>query len=60
LQPGAFDQRRDLALVAMKTNRAGMAIDLLQGCLKDTDEDKERLVITQYLHTAEQLLSVWN
>lgn len=60
LHPGAFDQRRDLALVAMKSNRPGIAIDLLQSCLKDCHHDKDRLLIQQYLYAAEQLLSNWN
>lgn len=60
LEPGSFDQRRDLALVALKTNRPGIAIDLLKACFNDTDEEKERQMIVQYLHTAEQLLSALN
>lgn len=60
LQPGSLDQRRDLALVAMKTNRPGVAIDLLQTCLRDCDIEQDRPALIQYLHSAEQLLSAWN
>lgn len=60
LQPAVLDQRRDLALVAMKTNRPGLAIDLLQLCLHDSDDVKDRRTISQYLQAAEQMISTWN
>ncbi|MDP1798591.1 MAG: transglutaminase-like domain-containing protein [Planctomycetaceae bacterium] len=60
LQPTVFDQRRDLALVALKTNRPGLAIDLLQRCMNDSDDEKDRRTIAQYLQAAEQMLSTWN
>lgn len=60
LQPGNFDQRRDLALVALKTNRPGLAIDLLQLCLHDCEDDKDRRTLALYLQSAEQMISTWN
>lgn len=60
LQPTAFDQRRDLALVALKSNRPGLAIDLLEGCLKDSPDDQDRTVLIHHLRAAERLLSAWN
>jgi regulator of sirC expression with transglutaminase-like and TPR domain len=60
LHPTAFDQRRDLALIALKSNRAGLAIDLLERCLRDCPEDQDRTILIQHLRAAEQLLSAWN
>ncbi|HEY0982954.1 SirB1 family protein [Schlesneria sp.] len=55
----AFDQRRDLALIAIKANRPGVAVDLLQKCLKDC-LNKDRPMLLQQLRTAEHNLSKWN
>jgi regulator of sirC expression with transglutaminase-like and TPR domain len=60
LQPAVFDQRRDLALVALKANRPGIAIDLLERCLRDCPADQDRNVLIHHLRAAEQLLSAWN
>ncbi len=60
LQPTAFDQRRDLGLVALKTNRPGLAIDLLRMCLHDCDDEKDSRTVAQSLQAAEQMLSSWN
>lgn len=59
LHPGAFDHRRDLALVAIKSNRPGPAIDLLEGCLK-TCTPQDRPVLQGHLLAAERLLADWN
>ena len=59
LHAGAFDQRRDLALIAIKTNRPGVAIDLLEKCLKDCSQ-KDRPMLLSQLHVAEHNLSKWN
>lgn len=55
----AFDQRRDLALIAIKSNRPGVAVDLLQKCLKDC-LPKDRPMILNQLRIAEHNLSKWN
>lgn len=60
LQPAHFDQRRDLALVALKANRPGLAVDLLETCLRECEDDKDRRVLLHHLQLAEQLLSTWN
>uniref|UniRef100_A0A7C4QP40 Tetratricopeptide repeat protein n=1 Tax=Schlesneria paludicola TaxID=360056 RepID=A0A7C4QP40_9PLAN len=60
LQPSAFEQRRDLALIALKSNRPGVAVDLIETCLKDCDDEQDRTVLYQHLRAAEQLLSEWN
>ncbi len=59
LHSKAFDQRRDLALIAIKTNRPGVAIDLLETCLKDCSP-KDRPMIQSQLQVAEHHLSKWN
>jgi regulator of sirC expression with transglutaminase-like and TPR domain len=55
----AFDHRRDLALIAIKSNRPGIAIDLLETCLKDCSAN-DRPLIQSHLHVAEHQLSKWN
>lgn len=59
LHSKAFDHRRDLALIAIKSNRPGVAIDLLETCLKDCSP-KDRPLIQSQLHVAEHQLSKWN
>ena len=55
----AYEQRRDLALIASKTNRPGVAVDLLQTCLKDCSPG-DRTTILNHLRIAENNLSRWN
>ena len=59
LHTEAFDHRRDLALIAIKSNRPGVAIDLLQTCLKDCSPTDRPMILSQ-LHVAEHNLSKWN
>lgn len=59
LHSKAFEHRRDLALIAIKSNRPGIAIDLLETCLKDCSP-KDRPFIQSHLHVAEHQLSKWN
>jgi regulator of sirC expression with transglutaminase-like and TPR domain len=59
LYPGAFEHRRDLALIAIKSNRPGPAIDLLEGCLK-TCTPQDRPILQGHLLVAERLLADWN
>lgn len=59
LHSKAFDHRRDLALIAIKSNRPGIAIDLLETCLKDCSAN-DRPLIQSHLHVAEHQLSKWN
>uniref|UniRef100_A0A7C2JZ91 Tetratricopeptide repeat protein n=1 Tax=Schlesneria paludicola TaxID=360056 RepID=A0A7C2JZ91_9PLAN len=60
LQPMLFDQRRDLALVALKSNRLGLAVDLLTACLKDSPDEETTRFLRSHLHAAEHLLAEWN
>lgn len=59
LHPSAYEQRRDLALIAIKSNRPGPAIDLLEGCLKSCTPG-ERASLQKHLHAAERLMANWN
>lgn len=59
LHSRAFDHRRDLAIIAIKSNRPGVAIDLLETCLKDCSPEDRPLIQSQ-LHVAEHQLSKWN
>lgn len=59
LHPGSFDQRRDLALVALKSNRPGLAIDLLEGCLKSCTA-LDQPILQAHLLVAEKLLAGMN
>ena len=59
LHTHAYEQRRDLALIAIKTNRPGVASDLLQTCLKDCSP-KDLPTLLTHLHVAENHLSKWN
>jgi regulator of sirC expression with transglutaminase-like and TPR domain len=60
LQPTLFDQRRDLALVALKSNRLGLAVDLLSACLKDSPDEPTSQFLKNHLYAAEHLLAEWN
>lgn len=59
LHARALDHRRDLAIIAMKSNRPGVAIDLLETCLKDCPPE-DRSMFRNHLHAAENQLSKWN
>ena len=59
LHSRAFDHRRDLAIIAIKSNRPGVALDLLETCLKDCSP-KDRPLIESQLQLAEHQLSKWN
>ncbi|MGC1273736.1 MAG: transglutaminase-like domain-containing protein [Planctomycetaceae bacterium] len=44
LQPGAYGERRDLALIALKAGRPGCAVDLINSCLASgLEEDQAEL-----------------
>lgn len=59
LMPGSYDQQRDLALVAIKSHRPGVAIDLLEDCLSVCEEAEKALLLT-HLQAAERMLAGWN
>lgn len=59
LHPGSYDHRRDLAVLALLSNHPGIAVDLLEKCLKNCPAS-ERPVLQGHLHTAEQMLASFN
>ena len=59
LAPQSFEHSRYLALIAIKTDRCGVAVDLLEACLKDGPPG-ERVALQGHLRVAERNLSKWN
>lgn len=59
LQPGAYHERRDWALVALRTDRIGPAIDMLQSCLPACPLD-ERPHLENLLEESRHQLARWN
>ncbi len=59
LHPGAYEQRRDLALIALKSNHPGTAVDLLENCLKSCTP-QDRPILQGHLLVAERLLADMN
>jgi regulator of sirC expression with transglutaminase-like and TPR domain len=59
LQPAAFHERRDWALVSLRSGRAGAAIDMLESCL-ESSPDNERETLESHLAEARKQLAQWN
>ncbi len=59
LLPGSYDERRDLGVVALRSDRPGQAIDLLQNCLK-TCPPEETQPLTTFLEEAQRQVMRWN
>lgn len=59
LQPASYEQRRDLALIASRSQRPGIALDLLESCLRNGPAD-DQSVIKNELKLAHASLSQWN
>jgi len=59
LLPGSYAQRRDLGLIALKADRPGQAIDMLECCLNNCPED-EKEQLTARLDDARRELTRWN
>lgn len=59
LKPGVYDERRDLGLIALKANRPGEAINMLENCLK-TCPDEETQPLTVQIEEARRQLVRWN
>lgn len=55
LQPAAYDERRDLALIALKAGRPGCAVDLLNSCLA-TGLEEDRAELKSHLRAAQSQL----
>jgi regulator of sirC expression with transglutaminase-like and TPR domain len=59
LQPASYQERRDLALISLKANRPGPAVDLLEASLAVCPKE-ERDVLESQLTEAKNQLSRWN
>ncbi len=59
LEPSAYQERRDLALISVRANQPGHAIELLEACLK-TCPDDEQEVLQHHLCEAQNQLARWN
>ena len=59
LQPAAYGERRDLALIALRAGRPGCAIDLLKCCMASAPAD-EQSALQEQLRTAQEQLCRMN
>ena len=59
LQPGDYEQRRDLALIALYADRPGQAVDLLEDLIPCAP-DAERPALRRHLAKATAQVSRWN
>lgn len=59
LQPTSYQERRDLALISLRANRPGTAIELFQSCLPVCPAD-ERELLEVHLRTARSEVHRWN
>ena len=59
LQPASFSTRRDLALLSLRADRPGQAVDLLRSCLRVCPSE-EQAALQQQLAEAHDSLSRWN
>jgi|HubBroStandDraft_6_1064221.scaffolds.fasta_scaffold80740_3 regulator of sirC expression with transglutaminase-like and TPR domain len=59
LAPASYQERRDLALISIRANRPGHAIDLLRSCLRTCPTD-EKPSLELHLREANSQLCRWN
>jgi regulator of sirC expression with transglutaminase-like and TPR domain len=59
LAPASYQERRDLALISIRANRPGHAIDLLRSCLRTCPFD-EKPALELHLREANAQLCRWN
>jgi regulator of sirC expression with transglutaminase-like and TPR domain len=59
LQPSSYRERRDLAVISLRANRPGAAVNLLNSLLK-TCPDTDREFLHQSLRDAERQMACWN
>ena len=59
LEPSVYQERRDLALISIRADQPGHAIELLESCLK-TCPDDEQEVLEHHLCEAKHQLARWN
>ena len=59
LKPSCYEERRDMAFVALKCERSQIAIELLDDCLAECPEDQTEL-LQQHIGEAKRQLARWN
>lgn len=59
LQPASHEERRDLGLISLRANRPGVAIDLLERCLKSAAKTEVPVLEAQLIE-AQRQLAEWN
>lgn len=59
LKPTCYEERRDLAFIALKSERTQEAIELLEDCLAECPESQIE-VLRQHLDEAKRQLARWN
>lgn len=59
LKPSSYEERRDMAFMALKCERSQLAIELLDECLADCPEDQTGL-LNQHIEEAKRQLARWN
>ncbi|HUE17154.1 MAG TPA: transglutaminase-like domain-containing protein [Planctomycetaceae bacterium] len=59
LAPCSYQERRDLALISLRANRPGHAVDLLRSCLRTCSTD-EKPALERHLQEASSQLCRWN
>jgi regulator of sirC expression with transglutaminase-like and TPR domain len=59
LKPTCFEERRDLALIAMKLERTQTAIELFEDCLAECPSEQQE-VLVKHLREAKRQLARWN
>jgi regulator of sirC expression with transglutaminase-like and TPR domain len=59
LQPGSYQERRDLALISLHANRPGHALDLLRSCLRNCPAS-EKETLEHHLQEASSQICRWN
>lgn len=59
LKPASYEERRDQAFIAMKSERTQEAIDLLEDCLAECPAEQTAL-LEQHLNEAKRQLARWN
>lgn len=59
LQPGSYEQRRDLGVVALRSKRPGKAVDILRACL-DAAPQNDQQMLEGLIEEATNNIVCWN
>lgn len=59
LKPSSFDERRDLAFVALRCERSQQALEMLEDCLSECP-DNQTPMLEQHIEEAKRQLARWN